>query len=87
MASGRRLGDPLRADSPLIVPGMLRPDGEELAVNVAQGVQLWDLRPATQFAAACRIAGRELTAQEWTAYLPWVGDPEPVRADVLDARD
>ena len=37
------------------------PDGE---------VSIWDPRPETAVKAACQIAGRDLTAQEWRTYLP-----------------
>jgi DNA-binding SARP family transcriptional activator/WD40 repeat protein/energy-coupling factor transporter ATP-binding protein EcfA2 len=33
-------------------------------------VSTWDPRPEQAVAAACRIAGRDLTAQEWASYLP-----------------
>ena len=33
-------------------------------------VAAWDPRPGEAFKAACRIAGRDLTSQEWRTYLP-----------------
>ncbi|KAB7745695.1 hypothetical protein GA707_07275 [Nostocoides sp. F2B08] len=33
-------------------------------------VSVWDPRPEAAVAAACRIAGREMTDAEWSAYLP-----------------
>ncbi|MET0735913.1 MAG: BTAD domain-containing putative transcriptional regulator [Microbacterium sp.] len=83
VASGRRLGDPIPADAPMINPGYLSPDGESFVVNVAQGVELWDARPEAQHEAACRIAGRELTDEEWDTYLPWMPEREPICAGVL----
>lgn len=74
MPSGIRLAEPLRADSPDLTGAQLRPDGRELAVNVAEGVMIWDLDPEHQLAAVCRIAGRNLTPDEWRTYLAALGD-------------
>ena len=68
VATGLRLGDPLETAAPLIVPAFLRPDGAELAVTDERGVAIWSLDPAAHLEAACRIAGRELTAEEWSTY-------------------
>jgi len=47
------------------------PSGEALAAPGFTGASvLWDLRPATWLDAACRMAGRDLTAEEWARYLP-----------------
>ncbi len=82
VSTGLRLGDPIQTAAPLIVPAWLHPDGETLAMTVKQGVALWDLDPARQFDAGCRLAGRELTPEEWATYL---GDAAQVAtcADVL----
>ena len=69
LPSGRRLGDPIPASAPLIGQGALRPDGLQFVVNVTNGIQVWDADPAHQFEAACRIAGRELSADERSTYL------------------
>src|SRR5262249_10249690 len=71
IASGVALGD--RMD----VPGdeanaiALRPDGMELAVGGSRevGIQVWELDPEQWIAAACRLAGRNLTAEEWSTNL------------------
>lgn len=68
LADGIRLGDPIPSESPLITPGYLRPDGRELLVNMRDGVAVWDLDPDAQFRAACRLAGRNLTREEWATY-------------------
>ena len=49
----------------------LRPDGTELAVGGSReaGIQVWDLDPEQWVAAACRLAGRNLTAEEWSTNL------------------
>ena len=54
------------------------PSGDALAApGFAGASMLWDLRPARWLAAACAIAGRELTAEEWARYLP-SREPRPV---------
>ena len=68
LAAGIRLGDPIPSESPGITPGYLRPDGRELLVNMRDGVAVWDLDPDAQFDAACRLAGRNLTREEWATY-------------------
>ena len=68
LVAGIRLGDPIPSESPLITPGYLRPDGRELLVNMRDGVAVWDLDPDAQFDAACRLAGRNLTREEWATY-------------------
>ncbi|GAA1765435.1 hypothetical protein GCM10009747_27030 [Agromyces humatus] len=77
LPSGVRLGEPFSIDSPGLVDAYLRPDGGELAVSVAEGIMIWDLDPDHQFEAVCRIAGRNLTEQEWRAYLPGFDGPQP----------
>lgn len=68
-----RLGDPLPADAPFIYPGHLHPSGQSVIVTVAQGVARWALDAETLRAAACDVAGRDLTTTEWTAYLDELG--------------
>ena len=72
-----RLGDPITSEAPGIIPGFLKPDGRELLVNVTAGVAAWSLDPDAQFAAVCRIAGRQLGNAEWRTYLADLG---PYRA-------
>ena len=40
------------------------------------GVVVWDLDPAHQFDAVCRLAGRDLTENEWRTYLGDLGARE-----------
>ena len=68
LVAGIRLGDPITSESPPITPGYLRPDGRELLVNMRDGVAVWNLDPDAQFDAACRLAGRDLTREEWATY-------------------
>jgi DNA-binding SARP family transcriptional activator/WD40 repeat protein len=45
--------------------------GDEVVIATDGGaVWTWDLDPAAWVAAACRMAGRTLTEQEWRSYLP-----------------
>ena len=43
---------------------------EVLIASVDGEVSIWDPRPEAAVKAACRIAGRDLTAEEWSTYLP-----------------
>jgi len=74
-----RLGDPIPIH--LANAGRnidVRGDGQEIAITTSSGeksgVVLWDLNPADWETAACKIAGRNLTKQEWTEY---IGDLAP----------
>ena len=53
--------------------GVLSADGAELAVNVPAGIAVWDLRPSSHAEAACAMAGRDLTRDEWLTYLDDLG--------------
>lgn len=48
----------------------LSPDGRWLATVEADGTWLRDLEPESLVEAACIVAGRKLTQQEWERYLP-----------------
>ncbi|HET8778974.1 MAG TPA: hypothetical protein VFM66_02790, partial [Agromyces sp.] len=74
LVDGIRLGDPIPAAYPDRLSGFLRPDGMELAVNADDGIAMWDLDPEAHAQAACRIAGRDLTRDEWNTYLADVGE-------------
>ena len=68
VASGIRLGDAITTSSPFIIAGFIRTDGRVLLVNEEDGVAVWDLDPEHQLAAACTMAGRDLSREEWTTY-------------------
>jgi hypothetical protein len=51
----------------------LRPDGLEMAAASDHGIVVWDLDPSHWIAAACEVAGRNLTRQEWDHYLGVLG--------------
>ena len=78
VATRTRLGDPIATDGPFDGPkGALRPDGRAVAVNHGDEFTIWDLDADHLAAAACRLAGRNLTPTEWQTYL---GRPDEYRA-------
>ena len=77
VATRRRLGDPIPAFSPLIGAGHVNPDGTQIAVNEQDGVVIWDIAPDTLAAAACKLAGRNLTENEWNTHLHGFGSYRP----------
>jgi WD40 repeat protein len=75
-ATRTRLGDPI----PSKVPrrgASLRPDGDAVAVGDGNGIAIWDLNAQHLAAAACRLAGRNLTPAEWDTYLAALGPLRP----------
>jgi hypothetical protein len=54
----------------------IRPDGTQFAVDTERGAWIWDLDESTWVTSACRIAGRNLTQDEWEQY---IGDLAPYR--------
>ena len=45
-------------------------DGKVLVAGLDGTVRTWDPRPEAWVAAACQMAGRDLTEAEWRSYLP-----------------
>ena len=80
VATGVRLGASIvvaEAQENLI---SLSPHGDRLAIGGGKdeaGVQIWNLDPAHWVAAACRLAGRNLTRDEWATN---IGNLAPYRA-------
>ena len=64
--------------------GVLRPDGLEIALSTPEGVIVWDIDPEHQFEFACRIAGRDLSENEWLTYLAALGEPQSTCGFGLD---
>lgn len=61
--------DPLRTEAHVSVAS--REDGRVLVTHTDHsGVQLWRVAPEALLAHACRVAGRDLTPDEWDAALP-----------------
>ncbi|MEV5071317.1 hypothetical protein MRBLMI12_002945 [Microbacterium sp. LMI12-1-1.1] len=58
------------ADATRIAGGFLTADGETLLEALPDGIRVWDLRPDAQALDACALAGRELSAEEWSTYFP-----------------
>jgi WD40 repeat protein len=78
VASRTRLGDAITSAAVNDeMEGWIRPDGHAVAVNGRLGVAVWSLDPAKLTAAACVLAGRNLTRTEWETYL---GPDTPYRA-------
>jgi DNA-binding SARP family transcriptional activator len=75
------LGEPIAAETIGIRGGYLSPDGETLIMGLRDGILLWDLVPEHQARAACDLAGRELSEQEWATYFP--GEPQVATCAVL----
>ena len=67
-----RIGEPLHLPVHA-TSGAVRPDGLEMAIDVDGATSIWDLDPDHWMTAACTIAGRNLTQQEWDTYLSWAG--------------
>ncbi len=59
-----------QADATRVPGGFLTADGESLLQALPDGIRVWDLRPNQQALHACALAGRELTPDEWSTYLP-----------------
>jgi WD40 repeat protein len=76
LPSGTRIGDAIDMDRGDRSPTALRADGTMVAIETASddGVELWDLDPSHLVAAACTIAGRNLTREEWATYIGDLGD-------------
>jgi WD40 repeat protein len=51
----------------------LNPSGTMLELETKQGIDQWDLNPDDWQAAACDLAGRNLSSQEWQTYLSSTG--------------
>ena len=47
----------------------LRPDGRQAAFDTPGGIAVWDLDPDHWMQAACELASRNLTREEWDTYI------------------
>ena len=68
MKPGRLLGSVGVEEGSLA--GFAHGTSEVLIASLDGEVSIWDPRPETAVKAACRIAGRDLTAEERRTYLP-----------------
>lgn len=71
--ASRQLGEPITVTVGGDRSIALRGDGKALAQPSLYGVLIWDLRPASWQAAACRVSGRDLSRDEWQTYLSAIG--------------
>lgn len=68
------LGDPFVLGDPAEpLNGELAPNGQFVVLGTTDGAEVWDLVPEHWSETACRLAGRNLTQQEWDTYLPNAG--------------
>ena len=77
LASRTRLGDPIPVQVFTPRGFSLRPDGKAVAIGDGDGIAIWDLEPEHLQAAACRLAGRNLTPTEWDTHLAELGAYRP----------
>jgi DNA-binding SARP family transcriptional activator/WD40 repeat protein len=74
LPSRTRIGEPLEIDADDSNVALLRSDGKTMALGGgARGIQIWTLQPDRWASAACSMAGRNLTHEEWHTYLSWAG--------------
>jgi hypothetical protein len=66
-----QLGESMSVTDGVLQTVALHPKGRSLVLGGPQQVVRWDLRPAQWRRAACGLAGRSLTRDEWAAH---VGD-------------
>ena len=83
VATTTELSDAIEIDDEDADAMALRPDGLELVLggSRATGMQVWDLDPEHWIDAACRLAGRNLTEQEWSSA---IGDLAPYQTTCED---
>lgn len=78
------LAEPIDADAVYGVPGgQLSADGMTLFTNASDSIVMWSLDPAVQADAACDLAGREFSTEEWSTYFP--GEEQVATCAVLAA--
>ena len=75
------LGEPIDTSGGGVRGGYLSADGKTLITALPDGILLWDLVPEHQALAACALAGRELSEQEWATYFP--GEKPVATCEVL----
>ena len=71
VASRNALGDPLETENGHILSVAFSPDGDSLASGSAEGeITVWDVDPASWAERLCDRTNRDLSQEEWDAYLP-----------------
>lgn len=79
--SQRQLGGRIWASD--VGAPVLLPDAGAILLPTRFGTATMSLEPDAHFAAACRIAGRDMTDAEWSTYLGDLGARVDTCADVL----
>jgi WD40 repeat protein len=76
LSTAEQIGDPFIVPDTEFQQSSLRPDGKELAIGGSdgRGFVVWDLDPQRWLIAACQIAGRNLTQEEWSTNIRGLGD-------------
>ncbi len=80
VASGIRLGAPIPIpDEDELQAVSMALDGSRMAIGggIQNGYQIWDLDPDHWVEAACRLAGRNLTEEEWAANIGDLAEYRP----------
>jgi WD40 repeat protein len=77
VASRTRIGDPIPVDVQTSPGASLAPDRMAVAIGGGDGIAIWDFDPEHLAAAACRLAGRNLTPTEWDTHLAELGSYRP----------
>ena len=72
----RALGPPLRTDSSGVADPVFLSGDRQIVTASFDGFLSWDLNPDAWKETACALAGRDLSREEWSAFLPG----EPYRA-------
>jgi hypothetical protein len=73
LSSRQYIGDALNFGSATVGPVAFRADGDSLAFASANGIVVWTIDPTTMLRAACRVASRDITAEEWRTYFADLG--------------
>lgn len=74
--SGEQIGDRITVPGTEPRATALRPDGLEMMIGggIDRDMMAWDLDPKHWITAACTLAGRNLTREEWDTYFGGLGD-------------
>ena len=75
VGSGEQIGDRIQIPNTEPRGSAIRPDGLEMAFGggIYTDIVAWDLDPQHWVTAACTLAGRNLTHEEWDTYLGGLG--------------
>ncbi|GAA1467877.1 BTAD domain-containing putative transcriptional regulator [Microbacterium thalassium] len=74
LESSTLLGIPVSAPATAGLAAALAADGTALFVSTERGIVRWSLAGEDLLAQVCRVAGRNLSAEEWHTYLAGIGE-------------